>query len=126
MIVRPLEVVTIITYEEIDLPDFILGRIISKGQLFSIGLSPVITFADPGFSGNLGITFVNLSKRTVKFNYGDTICKIEFEKLGKAVGKPYRGPHNFASQIWPINTSRFLPERKIESKDTENDKARAG
>lgn len=122
LIVRPQEVTTIITLEEVDLPDFILARIISKGQLFSIGLSPVITYADPGFSGNLGITFINLSRKTIKFNYRDTICKIEFEKLGKAVAEPYRGPHNFASEIWPIDTSRFVPKRQIEPKDLKNDK----
>lgn len=122
LIVRPQEVVTIITYEEVDLPDFILGRIVSKGQLFSIGLSPVITYADPGFSGNLGITFINLSKKTIKFEYKDTICKIEFEKLGKRVVQPYRGPHSFASELWPIDTSRFLPKRQIEPKDLKNDK----
>lgn len=122
LIVRPQEVVTIITYEEVDLPAFVLGRIISKGQLFSIGLSPVITFADPGFSGNLGITFINLSKRTIKFNYKDTICKIEFERLGRAVGQAYRGPHNLASDIWPIDTSRFMLKREIEPKDLRDDK----
>jgi dCTP deaminase len=117
LIVRSQEVVTIITYEEVNLPDFILGRIVSKGHLFSIGLSPVITYADPGFSGNLGITFINLSKRTVKFNYKDPICKIEFEKLGKAVMHPYHGQHNFASEIWPIDSNKFGPKRKIERKD---------
>ena len=122
LIVRPQEVATIITYEEVDLPDFILGRIISKGQLFSIGLSPVITYADPGFCGNLGITFINLSKKTIKFSYMDTICKIEFEKLGKAVHEPYHGPHSFASEIWPIDTSKFVPKRQIEPKDLKNDR----
>jgi dCTP deaminase len=117
LIIRPQEVVTIITFEEVDLPDFVLGRIISKGHLFSIGLSPVITYADPGFAGNLGITFINLSKRTIKFNLKDAICKIEFEKLGKPVQHPYRGQHNFASEIWPIDANKFVPKRKIEKKD---------
>jgi dCTP deaminase len=121
LIIRPQEVATIITYEQVTLPDFILGRIVSKGHLFSIGLSPVITYADPGFSGNLGITFINLSKKTIRFNYRDTICKIEFEKLGKAVGQPYHGQHNFAADIWPIDVSKFMPKREIGSNEIEND-----
>jgi dCTP deaminase len=121
LVVRPHEVVTIITYEEVDLPPFILGRIISKGHLFSIGLSPVITYADPGFSGNLGITFINLSKRTIKFSYKDAICKIEFEKLGKAVSHPYHGQHNFASAMWPIDANKFLPKRQIGPEELRND-----
>lgn len=115
--IRPQEVVTIITFEEVNLPDFVLGRIISKGHLFSIGLSPVITYVDPGFAGNLGITFINLSKRIIKFKLKDSICKIEFEKLGKHVQHPYRGQHNLASDIWPIDVSKFAPKRKIERKD---------
>jgi len=122
LILRPLEVVTIITYEEVSLPDFVLGRMISKGHLFSIGLSPVITYADPGFSGNLGITFINLSKRNIKFGYKEPICKIEFEKLGKAVIHPYRGQHNFASEIWPIDANKFLPKRQIKKKDLADNK----
>lgn len=122
LIVRPQEVVTIITYEEVNMPDFILGRIISKGHLFSIGLSPVITYADPGFSGNMGITFINLSKKTIKFGYKDSICKIEFEKLGKNVSQPYHGQHNFASEIWPIDANKFLPRREIEKKDIADDR----
>jgi dCTP deaminase len=121
LIVRPQEVVTIITYEEVNLPDFILGRIISKGHLFSIGLSPVITYADPGFSGNLGITFINLSRKIIKFGFKDAICKIEFEKLGKAVRQPYRGPHGFATQIWPIDRSRFMQKREIGPKEILDD-----
>jgi len=121
LIVRPTEVATIITYEEISLPEFILGRIVSKGHLFSLGLSPVITYADPGFSGNLGITFINLSKKSIKFSYKDAICKIEFEKLGTPVAHPYRGPHSFASSMWPIDTNRFLPKRQIGPRDLGND-----
>lgn len=115
--IRPQEVVTIITFEEVNLPDFVLGRIISKGHLFSIGLSPVITYVDPGFGGNLGITFINLSKRTIQFKLKDPICKIEFERLGKPVQSPYRGQHNLASDIWPIDANKFAPKRKIERKD---------
>lgn len=121
VIIRPQEVVTIITFEEVELTDFIVGRIISKGHLFSIGLSPVITFVDPGFSGNLGITFINLSKRAVRLNHKDTICKIEFEKLGKSVKEPYRGPHAYASELWPIDMSKLLPRRKIDAKELKNE-----
>ena len=113
IIMRSGDVVTIITYEEVQLPDDVLGRIISKGHLFSIGLSPVITFVDPGFSGNLGITFINHSKRTIEFRFQEDICKIEFEKLGKNVRNPYRGQHNFADQIWPIDYSKFKAKRVL-------------
>ena len=118
LIVRPQEVVTIITLERICLPNFILARIISKGQLFSIGLSPVITFADPGFEGNLGITFINHSKKNIRFCLNDPISKIEFERLGKPVNKPYKGKHNYADDIWPIDASKFAKNRIIKAEET--------
>jgi len=113
LILRPGDVVTILTKEEVALPDDMIGRIFSKGHLFSIGLSPVVTLVDPGFSGHLGITFINHSKKRLSFVHEDLICKIEFVKLNKKVKNPYKGPHNYAEQIWPVDYSRFLPKRKI-------------
>lgn len=121
LIIRPSEVVTIITLEKISLPEFILGRIISKGQLFSIGLSPVITYADPGFEGNLGITFINHSKKNIQFRTSESISKIEFERLGKPVKLPYKGRHNYAADLWPIDASKFEPNRKIGDKEIKSD-----
>jgi dCTP deaminase len=114
LVMRPFDVVTIVTLEKVHLPADIVARIISKGYLFSIGLNPVITFVDPGFKGHLGSTLVNLSKRTVRMEYGDPICKIEFEKLPKPVDKPYsKGAHDSAEKTWFFDTSKFLPCRDL-------------
>jgi dCTP deaminase len=53
--------VVLITHEELEIPPNIIARIINKGSLFSIGLSPVCTYADPGFTGNLGVVTPNTS-----------------------------------------------------------------
>src|SRR4051812_40419063 len=54
ILIKPGHRVVLITHEELNVPHNMLTRIVSKGSLFSIGLSPVATYADPGFSGNLG------------------------------------------------------------------------
>ena len=113
-VIAPQEIVTIVTLEEVSLPSFVIGRIVSKGQFFSMGLSPVITFVDAGFAGEPGITMINMSNRTIRMRQGERIAKIEFEKLGKPVAVPYRGLHGFASSLWPIDTSRFLARQVTE------------
>ena len=59
ILVKPGHRVVLITKEEFDVPADIVSRVVSKGSLFSIGLSPVATYADPGFTGNLGIVTQN-------------------------------------------------------------------
>lgn len=98
---------TIITMEELELPTDCVGRIMTKGQLFSIGISAVNTYADPGFSGHLGITLINHSTKPVFIPIGEPIAKIEFIKLNTAVKEPYRGPHLQASKLWPIPDSYY-------------------
>ena len=50
-LIKPGHRVVLITYEELALSDDMFARIVCKGSLFSIGLSPVSTYADPGFRG---------------------------------------------------------------------------
>jgi dCTP deaminase len=65
----------LITAEDLAIPDDILVRVVSKGSLFSIGLSPVATYADPGFTGNLGIVTENISDKYVELPQGEAIAK---------------------------------------------------
>lgn len=98
---------TILTLEELEIPDDCVARIMTKGQLFSIGLSSVNTYADPGFSGKLGITFINHSNKNIFIPIGEPIAKIEFDKLKQKVASPYRGRHIDAQNLWPIYDRLF-------------------
>jgi hypothetical protein len=60
VLIKPGHRVVLITHEELLVPNNILVRVVSKGSLFSVGLSPVATYADPGFTGNLGIVTHNI------------------------------------------------------------------
>lgn len=121
IILRPRDVVTIITLEEVDLPAFVVGRVFTKGSLFSVGINPVVTYIDPGFAGNLGITLMNNANRDFRLIYGEAVCKVEFQKLHKAVKRPYRGIHFFASEVWPFQVSHLLPPRQLTREQIRDD-----
>jgi dCTP deaminase len=91
-----------ITHEELLVPDDILVRVVSKGSLFSVGLSPVATYADPGFKGNLGLVTQNVSDKYILLPTLEPIAKADFSKLSGTAKFPYRGQHGFRTEIWPI------------------------
>jgi dCTP deaminase len=111
-ILPPSSYVTAIVFETIDLPNDVLARIMAKGQLFSIGIVPVNTYADPGFRGRLGITLLNASHRHLVIQAGEAIAKIEFVKLSRSVSRPYSGAHGYETKIWPIPT-QFYAKREL-------------
>lgn len=102
ILIKPGHHVVLITREELDLPANMIGRVVCKGSLFSIGLSHVATYADPGFKGNLGIVTQNISDKYIALPQGEPIAKIEFTKLSSAASTLYTGQHGFRTKIWPI------------------------
>lgn len=111
IIFRPHQTIVIITKEKLKIPNDILARVLTKGILFSVGLSPVNTYADPGFHGHLGIVLNNTSNNYLKIKCGETIAKIEFDRLMNPVNTPYYGQHSFETGIWPVRTE-FLVKRE--------------
>lgn len=113
ILIKPKQIVVILTAENLYLPNDMLGRILTKGKLFSIGLLPVNTYADPGFQGKLGIVFTNISNNYLKINPGEAIAKIEFNKLELPVTKPYSGQHGYETGIWPVPTEYIMSSEEI-------------
>lgn len=103
-LIKPGHRVVLITAEELDIPAHILTRVVSKGSLFSVGLSPVATYADPGFKGHLGIVTQNISDRYVELPQGEPIAKADFTRLSSPATRLYQGQHGFQLGIWPIKT----------------------
>jgi dCTP deaminase len=102
VLIKPGHRVVLITHEELVIPNDVLARVASKGSLFSIGLSPVATYADPGFLGNLGIVTQNISDKYIVLPHLEPIAKVDFTKLSGPVQRPYCGQHGFKTKIWPI------------------------
>jgi dCTP deaminase len=78
ILIKPKQSIVVITKEELNIPANVIGRVLTKGKLFSIGLMPVNTYADPGFKGNLGIILHNNSLKYLKISEDELIAKIEF------------------------------------------------
>lgn len=102
VMIKPGHRVVLITQEELHVPDDVLVRVVSKGSLFSIGLSPVATYADPGFRGNLGIVTHNISDKYIVLPALEPLAKADFTKLTGSARNPYCGQHGFRTQVWPI------------------------
>ena len=113
ILVKPRHMVVIIAMEELKLPADILGRVLTKGAFFSLGLNPVNTYADPGFSGNLGIVLFNTSRNYIRVPVGTSIAKIEFSRLQHAVVNPYNGQHGYQTSIWPIRNDLVLTPEEV-------------
>lgn len=120
ILIKPKQNIVVITLETIRLPSNVLGRILTKGSLFSVGLMPVNTYADPGFDGKLGIVFHNSSNNYLKIYPEESIAKIEFTKLSEEVARPYNGQHGYQTNLWPI------PEGMVLSKDEIKNDVRIG
>lgn len=113
ILLRPHQLVVIITKETLDVPADILGRILTKGSLFSLGVNAVNTYVDPGFKGRLGIVFQNQTTKYLKIPVNQPIAKIEFSKLHEAVKEPYHGQHGYDTEIWPIRRDFFVEEKEL-------------
>lgn len=112
-VLEPLSAVVVITKESIKLPPDMLGRVCAKGQLFSLGVAAVSTYADPGFEGPLGIVLHNLSRSYIRIEVGSSVAKIEFTRLKRAVTRPYKGPYGHKSAPWPIHTNKILSAAEV-------------
>ncbi len=102
ILIKPGHHVVLITKENLEVPPNLVGRVVCKGSLFSIGLSHVATYADPGFKGNLGIVTHNISDKYILLPQGEPIAKIDFTELSSPAKNLYDGQHGFRTQIWPI------------------------
>lgn len=116
ILLRPNQVVVIITEESLDVPTDILGRVLTKGSLFSLGITAVNTYVDPGFMGRLGIVFQNQTTKYLKIPVREHIAKIEFSKLHAPVEKGYYGQHNYESELWPVKSELFVKREELKDK----------
>ncbi|MEZ7204321.1 hypothetical protein [Pseudoalteromonas sp. DY56-GL79] len=102
VLIKPGHLVVLITKEKLNMPLDLTARVISKGSLFSIGLTPICTSADPGFCGQLGLVTQNISNKYISIPQGESLAKIEFLNLNSPAGASYKGQHGFHTDIWPI------------------------
>ena len=106
IIIKPKHTIVIITEESLKIPSDLTAHIISKGSLFSIGLSPVSTYADPGFTGQLGLVTTNTSEKYIVLDTEQSVAKIHFTQLSSNSTVAYTGQHGYQTRLWPIRNRR--------------------
>jgi dCTP deaminase len=113
LLLKPQHLYVLITEEVLGIPTDMMCRMVSKGSTFSVGLLPVSTWVDPGFSGRLGVVYYNASHHYLQLERGHSIAKLEFIRLANAVDHPYSGQHGFGTGIWPISEDVIMSDAEI-------------
>ena len=79
------------TLEYIELPDNLTGRVEGRSSIGRLGVAVHITagFIDPGFSGQITLEIVNLSRRPVRIPIGHRCCQLVLETMTGPAARPY-------------------------------------
>lgn len=78
----PSEIITILTLEEVHIPDYLCGTVFPINSKSSSGLLILNPgHIDPGFKGPISICAVNLSEETKYLTIGENIFTIIFDEL---------------------------------------------
>jgi len=72
------------------------SKYVRKGLVASMGLQ-----VDPGFSGELNVTLVNLTPKAITLPYKDDFLSAEFHKLEAPATHPYKGPYQGQKGLGP-------------------------
>lgn len=88
--VKPGEIISVFTWEELDLPSNIMATVFAINELSSKGLLVLNPgHIDPGFKGCLSVKAVNLRKAPLTISRGTKIFTIVFQILPKSTTTPY-------------------------------------
>jgi deoxycytidine triphosphate deaminase len=86
--VKPSEIITLLTLEEINIPQNCCGTVFALNRFSSTGLLILNPgHVDPGFEGPISICAINLSKEPIKLSLEDDIFTLIIDKLDEGVPK---------------------------------------
>jgi dCTP deaminase len=82
------------TYERVNMPDMLLGRIEGKSSIGRLGLMVHLTagFIDPGFKGNITLEIHNVTHRPWLLRPKMMICQMAFTRI-TTPSKSYNGKY---------------------------------
>ena len=84
--VKPSEIITLLTLEEVNMPQDCCGTVFAINSHSSSGLLILNPgHIDPGYKGPISICAINLSKKPIKLRLKDSIFTIILEKLDKQI-----------------------------------------
>jgi dCTP deaminase len=79
------------TMERIELPADLSGQIFMRSSFAREGLVGSFALVDPGFRGQLTLTFLNMGKADVAIAEGERIAQLVLTRLESPAKKPYSG-----------------------------------
>ncbi|MEJ0021133.1 MAG: dCTP deaminase [Candidatus Doudnabacteria bacterium] len=91
LVIRPRDFVLGSTYEKIELPNTLSGRLEGKSSLGRLGLVIHSTAGkvDPGFKGNLVLEITNIGTVPIVLHPRMRICQLLFEQISSEVSQAY-------------------------------------
>lgn len=109
--IEPGQTVKVNCMERINIPDNILALALPVGNLYLLGLTPEVTFADPGYHGLFHITVCNYSRRIVTLTVGQPLARMIFFHLSQKPANVHGGENQ---RTHPVLYPRPLPRRSLE------------
>lgn len=119
-LVQPGEFLLASTFQKIELPPNIVGRIEGKSSWARLGLMVHMTagFVDPGFKGTITLEMLNVSYDPIQLWFGDRICQMSFHLMHGLPSAPYGHPKwNSHYQNQNGATTSFLKRGAINSNE---------
>ncbi|ARA75352.1 hypothetical protein B5S52_05415 [Pectobacterium brasiliense] len=88
---NPGDTILVYSKEIFSLPNNVYARVNTVGQIFMAGFSAENTYVDPGFKGQISITLINNSNRTLTMDEGIPLARVEFIKLSDEPSITHQG-----------------------------------
>jgi dCTP deaminase len=99
------------TFERVQIPADVVGRLDGKSSLGRLGLIVHSTagFVDPGFNGNITLELTNISNLPITLYAMMPVSQISFMKLTTPADKPYGGKSSkYQGQTGPQPSKYYL------------------
>jgi len=96
---NPKERKLIPTLETVELSSSLIATIHLKSSFVREGIMASFAIIDPGFRGQLTLSFYNAGDEVVKIDKNEPIVQVVFHFLGAESNKPYHGKYQDSSGI---------------------------
>jgi len=95
-IMQPGDFVLAVTYEKVQIPDNMMGRLEGRSSLGRLGIvvHSTASIFDPGWDGKCVLELGNLGRMAVSLTPGMRICAMTFEELSSNADSPYNKKKN--------------------------------
>jgi len=107
-VIQPGEIVSLLTMEEVHLPDDMVAIAFPMNKWSSEGLLVLNPgYVDPGFNGPLSVKIVNLRKTRIGISRGQAIFTVSFFRIGASTTHPYNRNKDRLDREVAMNTKEL-------------------